>query len=124
MFNVPKGYTHAERGEPPMRQDFPAGTSPGRTEVVGGQAEGCRAEAVVVVRWMGRNGQKNLCWLNRVLLQTPAGKPLFLSFSSPLWRAGVCQGHCQGCRVPLWLWDVPGLSTLCLRASGRRLAGG
>lgn len=63
---------------------FPAGKSLGRTQVVGGQVEGCRAEAVVVVRWVGRNGKKNLCWLNRVLLQTSAGKPLFLSFSRPL----------------------------------------
>jgi len=98
--NVLKGCARAERGEPPMREDFPAGTSPGRTQIVRGQVEGRRAEAVVVVRWVGRNGQKNLCRLNRVLLQTPGGKPMVLSFSSPLRRAGVCHGRCRGCRVP------------------------
>lgn len=71
----------------------------------------------------GKNRQKNLCWLNCVLLQSPAAKPSIPACSSPLWRVGFVKaaGGMWGCHVPLWLWDELGLSALCLRASGRRL---
>lgn len=91
---------------------FLASTALGRVQVFGGQVEGRRAEAVVV-RARGRMCRRN-CWLNHALLPIPAETPLFLSFSSSSRRVSACQGRCQRCRVPPWVWDVLGMSTPCL----------